>query len=84
MAKRKSPKETGYGMIGMAEQSPHEKKLSEMHDALYSLGDKIRKPYPRSGEKLLPAELQEQEPDGAKAARKHIDNLHAAMKGCKD
>jgi hypothetical protein len=65
-------------------EDPQQKKLSEMHGALHSLGDKIRKPYPNSGDKLLPKELVPAESDDSKMARKHIDNLHAAMKGCKE
>ena len=65
-------------------QSPHEKKLSEMHDALHQLGDKIRKPWSNGGEKLLPKALGANETPESKLARNHIDNLHAAMKGCKD
>jgi len=65
------------------EQDAHEAKLSEMHDALYSLGDKIRKPYPGRGEKLLPKDLRSQEKPEAEAARKHIDTLHRTMKGKK-
>ena len=67
--------------IPQMEQDPHEKKLSEMHDALYSLGDKIRKPYGRDGDKLLPKDLRAEEKPEAKAARAHIDALHKAMKG---
>lgn len=65
----------------MDQQSPHEKKLSEMHSALYSLGDKIRKPHQSDGEKLLPKDLRSREPKEAKQARKHINALHKAMKG---
>jgi hypothetical protein len=54
-----------------------------MHDALHQLGDKIRKPWSNGGEKLLPKALGSEQPE-AKLARKHIDNLHSAMKGCKD
>lgn len=66
----------------MPKADPHEEKLSEMHDALYSLGDKIRKPYPHKGEKMLPKKLRSAEKPESKAARKHIDAMHAAMKGC--
>jgi hypothetical protein len=58
----------------------HEAMLDEMHGALYALGDKIRKPYPRSGDKLLPTSLQESDSPEAKAAREHIECLHKAMK----
>lgn len=53
--------------------------LSEMHDALYTLGNKIRKPSPSRGNKLLPKELQEKEPEGADVARSTIEQLHKAM-----
>jgi hypothetical protein len=71
--------------MDMPMQSPHEKKLSEMHDALHTLGSKIRKPFVMnpSGQKLLPTHLQEQEPEGAKQAKQHIDKLHAAFQGVK-
>jgi hypothetical protein len=67
----------------MAEQSPHEKKLSEMHSALHSLGDQARKPSPMMGEKLLPPSLQKPEGPGVAIAKKHIDKLHAAFRGVK-
>jgi hypothetical protein len=80
MAKsRKNP----IASMDSIEQDPHQKKLSEMHDALHQLGDKIRKPWSNGGEKLLPKALGSEQPE-AKLARKHIDNLHSAMKGCKD
>jgi hypothetical protein len=78
MAHRKNPTVQVGSM--MDHQDAHESKLSEMHDALYSLGDKIRKPYPRNGEKLLPKDLRAEEKPEAAAARKHIDALHKAMK----
>jgi hypothetical protein len=80
---RKAPKNRMSLEVGMPEMDKHEKMLDEMHGALYSLSDKIRKPYPRSGEKLLPKELQPEEAEGSKAARKHIETLHESMKGCK-
>ena len=61
-------------------QDKHDKMLSEMHSALYTLGDKIQKPSPRSGEKLLPENLRQQAPKGAKAARRHIQRIHRAMR----
>jgi len=76
--KRKNPT---VSEVPAMEQDAHESKLSEMHDCLYALGDKIRKPYPGRGEKLLPKELQSREKPEGKAARKHIDALHKAMKG---
>ena len=66
--------------VGMPEQDKHEKMLSEMHEALYSLSSKIRKPFPSSGDKLLPKELAPAEPEGSKAARAHIEKLHKAMR----
>jgi len=74
---RKNPTISTLGT--MDHQSPHDKKLSEMHSALYTLGDKIRKPFARDGEKLLPKNLRAQEPKEARQARKHIDALHKAM-----
>ena len=53
---RKNPTEPCVASCDV-EQDAHQTKLSEMHDALYSLGDKIRKPYPGRGEKLLPKDL---------------------------
>jgi hypothetical protein len=67
-------------MISVPEQSPHEKKLSEMHSALYALGNKVRKPMPSEGENLLPAELQQQESPEVAAAKAHVDALHAHFK----
>jgi len=62
---------------------PHEEKLSQMHSALHNLGDKIRKPFSGSGDKLLPKALRSAEPKEAKMARKFIDNMHKSMKGGK-
>lgn len=76
---RKNP--TVSEVPAMVERDAHESKLDEMHSALYTLGDKIRKPYPRGGDKLLPKKLRNQEPEGSKDARAHIDSLHKAMKG---
>lgn len=76
MAARKSP-------LGMVHRDKHEQMLDDMHGALSSLGDKIRKPFQPSGEKLLPADLQNAEKPEAKAARKHIEKLHGAFKGHK-
>ncbi len=69
-------------------QDKHEKMLSDMHDALYSLGDAIRKPGGLSGgrpgaKKLLPPEIAgPSDTPEAKTARKHIETIHAAMKDC--
>jgi len=69
--------------IGEVRRDKHEQMTSDMHDALYTLGDKIRKPYPRAGEHMLPSNLQEGEKPEAKAARKHIERLHKAFKSAK-
>ncbi len=68
---------------GMYKEDKHESKLNEMHSALHALGDKIRKPFARSGEKLLPKNLREHEAPEAAEARKHIDHLHKRMRGGK-
>jgi len=71
-------------MIGMpAEEDKHQGMLSEMHDALYQLGDKIRKPFGGRGSKLLPKGLQENETPEAQLARTHIETMHGAMKDAK-
>lgn len=62
------------------DEDKHQSMLSEMHDALYSLGSKISKPFSGRGEKLLPKALQAAEPEEGKAARAHIERLHSAMK----
>jgi hypothetical protein len=61
-------------------QDKHEQMCDEMNDAVYTLRDKIRKPFPRNGEKLLPANLREAEKPEARVARKHIARLHKAFK----
>lgn len=66
-------------MVSMPRQSKHEKMLSEMHDALYTLGDKIRKPFSRTST-LLPKALQKAPEDHSSKARKHIERLHRGMK----
>lgn len=58
----------------------HEQMCSDMNSAVYTLQDKIRKPMPRDGEKLLPKHLQSQEGPDAKSARKHIERLHRAFR----
>jgi hypothetical protein len=65
----------------MPKMDKHEGMLNEMHSALHSLGDKIRKPFGRDGDKLLPRRLRPSEAPEAKAARKHIEHLHRAMRG---
>jgi hypothetical protein len=68
------------GMIGMPEQSKHEKMLSDMHSALYALGNKVRKPSPAEGEKLLPEALQQTEAPEVAAAKSHVETLHGHFK----
>jgi len=66
--------------IAMPKMDKHEQMCSDMNSAIYALSDKIRKPYPRSGDKLLPSHLQEHESDDSKSAKKHIERLHKAFK----
>jgi hypothetical protein len=80
MAKRKAPGSARLlDALSMPEEDKHEKKLRQMHDALYSLGDRIRKPFNRDGEKLLPKGLRSSETPESKQAREHIDRLHTVM-----
>lgn len=85
MGKRKNPTVSSAVSLGAPYTPPpqpkHERMLSEMHDALYTLGSKIRKPTPNPGDKLLPPDLAPQEPAGARKARLHIESLHQAMVG---
>jgi hypothetical protein len=85
VSKRRNPVagQTSLMVNGAApEQDKHEKMLSTMHDALYTLGSKIRKPFGGGqGDKLLPPDLVPQEPVEARAARLHIESLHHAMIG---
>lgn len=67
--------------LGQAKRARHEEQLSEMHDALYQLGDHARTPM-SDGSKLLPGELAPANPKAA-AAKKHIDTLHRAFKSLK-
>jgi hypothetical protein len=69
--------------ISEIRRDKHDQMISDMQDALYNLSDKIRKPYPRAGEKLLPGDLQEGEKPEAKAARRHIELLHKGFKSAK-
>lgn len=80
MGKRGKP---GADHISMPAEEPHETMLREMHDALYQLGDKARKPFGGSGSKLLPKGLRNEADPAAKAARAHIKHLHATMKDSK-
>ena len=59
-------------MPTMPKQAKHEEQLSEMHDALYQLGDQARS----HGGKLLPSKLSKP----TAAAKKHINRLHKAFK----
>lgn len=79
--KRKNPtSNTAPSQADVPQQSEHEKLLGEMHDALYALGDRVRKPYPRDGDKLLPEELQRTELPETRTAKKYIVKLHKQMK----
>jgi hypothetical protein len=80
MANRKNP--SVPSVASMPKPDKHQNMLDEMHGALYSLSDKIRKPFPRSGEKLVPKALREEENPEAALARKHIETIHSAMKDC--
>lgn len=64
-------------------QAPHEEQLSQMHDALYQLGDQARPMNHGSGSALLPPDLTEDDKPEAKAAKKHISKLHKAFKSVK-
>jgi hypothetical protein len=77
MSKRGKP---GADHISMPAEEPHESALREMHDALYQLGDKARKPFGGQGSKLLPKGLRNEADPAAKAARVHIASLHKMMK----
>ncbi len=80
MAKRKAIQKRSEGEgIPMPHQDKHEKMMGDIHDALYSLGSKIRKPMTSNGDKLLPKALRPTEPEGAKMARAHIERLHSSM-----
>lgn len=70
MSKRSNP-----AAISMPERAPHEKKLDEMHDVLYKLGDKARS---KGSDKLLPKSMK----SDASEAIAHINKLHDAMKSC--
>jgi hypothetical protein len=77
---RKKASQSRSVLVSPYQPSPTEKKLDEMHSALYALGSKVRKPTPSEGEKLLPAELQQQESPEVAAAKTHVDALHAHFK----
>lgn len=83
--KRKNPTTAPSSLVGADMPAPdkHEQMLSNMHSALCSLGDKIRKTYHSNGDKLLPSELQTADTPEATLAREHIANLHRAFKGAK-
>lgn len=67
-------------MAAMPKQSKHEKMLSDMHDVLYTLGDKIRKPFSRPYNALIPKALAKMPTDQGDMAKKHIEVLHKGMK----
>lgn len=70
--------------LAMPKQSKHEKMLSDMHDALYTLGDKIRKPFKRPSNALVPKLLQKEDPERhAVEAKQHIAKMHKTMRGMK-
>lgn len=81
--KRGKPGANHIVSMDVPQMDKHEKMASEMHDAIYQMQDKMRKPYPRTGSKLLPAKLQSTETPESKMARAHIEKMHAAMKDCK-
>lgn len=84
---RKAPKNRMSILAGLGDiqRDKHEEMLSDMYGALHTLGDAIRKPYSNSGDHLLPKGLKKaKEKPEAKAAREHIEDLHAHMKACKD
>jgi hypothetical protein len=64
--------------LAQAKRAKHEEQLSEMHDALYQLGDHARTPM-NDGSKLLPGELAPENPKAA-TAKKHIAALHGMFK----
>lgn len=67
--------------LDVPKMDKHEQMCADMNSAIYTLSDKIRKPYPREGEKLLPKKLRTSEAPGSKEARKHIERLHRAFRG---
>ena len=83
--KRKNPTTAPSSVAGLGApvQDKHESMLSNMHAALYSLGDKIHRPFHSNGDKLLPRKLQTANTPEADSAREHIANLHRAFKGAK-
>ena len=80
MSKRKAPGAARMDMPMMPEMDADEKKVSDMHDALYSLSDKIRKPMERPGDKLLPDHLKKSPAKHGEMARKQIRALHRAFR----
>ncbi len=64
-------------------RAPHEEMLSEMHDALYRLGDQARPMIDGDGAKLLPDDLSPSEKPEAKRAKQHIKKLYGAFKSVK-
>jgi len=65
---------------GMPHQAEHDKMMSEMHDTLYTLGDKVRKAFPDYRKPLLPAHLKPKPTPESKEAKRHIELLHSSFK----
>lgn len=64
----------------MPHQEEHDKMMSDMHDTLYSLGDKVRKAFPDYRKPLLPKELKPKKTRESSMAKRHIILLHDAFK----
>lgn len=75
---RSKPKDRSVG-LAMPHQEEHDKMMSEMHDTLYALSDKLRKPFNMAG-KFLPKSLQPKQTPEAKAAKDHVKRLHKSFK----
>lgn len=74
--------------VEKSKREPHEEKLSQMHDALYQLGDQARGPMrglggTEGGSALLPDSVIPPDNPISKAAKKHIHKLHKAFKSVK-
>jgi len=65
--------------IPMPHQEEHDKMMSEMHDTLYALSDKLRKPMNFAG-KLLPKKLRPKDNPDSTAAKAHVKRLHKSFK----
>lgn len=73
------PRSKPKDRLAMPHQEEHDKMMSEMHDTLYALSDKLRKPFSFAG-KLLPKKLQPKDNPEAKTAREHVKRLHKSFK----